>query len=548
MFGLLVMELFPIQHPRFRTLCLQLTAAQIVGEGTTCPEPLRDPRSVLGIGCWLVAAACCECSTHSCGVKPKSTMATTNPLENLQVEASCSVCLEYLKDPVIIDCGHNFCRVCITRWWEELNRDFPCPVCRKTFRHRTLKPNRQLGNMVEIAKQLQATKRKVRDESLCGKHNEVLNLFCKEDQEAVCLVCEISHDHRSHTVVPLDDASLEYKEKLQQCLEPLERKLQDIAHCKSQEEKKPGELKRKVESRRQLIVSEFEELHQFLEEEQQVLLRRLEEEEKEILQKLKDNVAQLSDHRLSLNQLITEIEEKCLQSGIEMLKDIKSTLERCETVQTMELASVPIKLEKNFCSFPRQYFVLRKIIKRLIGDVTLDPETAHPNLVLSEDRKSVKFVDTRLRDLPDTPRRFTIYPCVLATEGFTSGRHYWEVEVGDKTHWALGVCKDSVSRKGELMALPETGYWRVRLWNGDKYAATTTPFTPLHLLVKPKRVGVFLDYEAGRVSFYNVTDRSHIYTFTDTFTEKIWPLFYPGIRAGRKNAAPLVIRTPTDWE
>ncbi|XP_074873267.1 E3 ubiquitin-protein ligase TRIM39 [Carettochelys insculpta] len=475
-------------------------------------------------------------------------MATTNPLENLQVEASCSVCLEYLKDPVIIDCGHNFCRVCITRWWEELNRDFPCPVCRKTFRHRTLKPNRQLGNMVEIAKQLQATKRKVRDESLCRKHNEALNLFCKEDQEAVCLVCEISHDHRCHTVVPLDDASQEYKEKLQQCLAPLERKLQDIAYCKSQEEKKPGELKRKVESRRQLILSEFEELHQFLEGEQQVLLRRLEEEEKDILQKLKDNVAQLAEQRLSLHQLVTEVEEKCLQSGIEMLKDIKSTLERCEMVQTVKLASVPIELEKNFGNFPRQYFVLRKIIKRLIGDVTLDPETAHPNLVLSEDRKSVKFVETRLRDLPDTPRRFTVYPCVLATEGFTSGRHYWEVEVGDKTHWALGVCKDSVSRKGELMALPETGYWRVRLWNGDKYAATTTPFTPLHLPVKPKRVGIFLDYEAGRVSFYNVTDRSHIYTFTDTFTEKIWPLFYPGIRAGRKNAAPLVIQTPTDWE
>ena len=157
-------------------------------------------------------------------------------------------------------------------------------------------------------------------------------------------------------------------------------------------------------------------------------------------------------------------------------------------------------------------------------------------------------METRLRDLPDTPRRFTFYPCVLATEGFTSGRHYWEVEVGDKTHWAVGVCRDSVSRKGELTPLPETGYWRVRLWNGDKYAATTTPFTPLHIKVKPKRVGIFLDYEAGTLSFYNVTDRSHIYTFTDTFTEKLWPLFYPGIRAGRKNAAPLTIRPPTDWE
>ncbi|XP_053234519.1 E3 ubiquitin-protein ligase TRIM39 isoform X1 [Podarcis raffonei] len=477
-------------------------------------------------------------------------MATTNPLENLQVEASCSVCLEYLKDPVIIDCGHNFCRVCITRWWEDLNRDFPCPVCRKTSRHRILRPNRQLGNMVEIAKQLQVTnKRKVRDENLCEKHNEVLRLFCKDDQEAVCLVCEISHEHRSHTVVTLDDASLEYKqEKLQKCLEPLERKLHEIGQCRSREEKKPGELKRKVEDRRQLIIREFEEMHLFLEEEQEVLMQHLEDEEKEILQKLKDNVAELSEQRVSLNSLITEIEEKCLQSGMEMLKDVKHTLERCEEVQAQKLNLVSIELEKNFCNFPRQYFVLRKIIKRLTGDLTLDPETAHPNLVLSEDRKSVKFVEQRLRDLPDSPRRFTTYPCVLATEGFTSGRHYWEVEVGEKTHWALGVCNESVSRKGETTSLPETGYWRVRLFNGDKYAATTTPFTPLSVATKPKRVGVFLDYEAGRLSFYNVTDRSHIYTFTDTFTEKLWPFFYPGIRAGRKNAAPLIIRPPTDWE
>ncbi|XP_019329905.1 PREDICTED: E3 ubiquitin-protein ligase TRIM39, partial [Aptenodytes forsteri] len=238
-----------------------------------------------------------------------------------------------------------------------------------------------------------------------------------------------------------------------------------------------------------------------------LLLRRLEEEEREILQRLQANLARLGEQRRVLAALVAELEEKCLQSGAEMLKPL------CRP-----------------------------------GEVTLDPDTAHPNLVLSEDRKSVRFVEVRPRDLPDTPRRFTIYPCVLAAQGFTSGRHYWEVEVGDKTHWALGVCKDSVSRKGELTPLPETGYWRVRLWNGDKYAATTTPFTPLTVRVKPKRVGVFVDYEAGKVAFYNVTDRSHIYTFTDTFTEKIWPLFYPGIRAGRKNAAPLVIRSPTDWE
>ncbi|XP_075268258.1 E3 ubiquitin-protein ligase TRIM39 [Opisthocomus hoazin] len=477
-------------------------------------------------------------------------MSGADPLETLRVEASCSVCLEYLQDPVIIECGHNFCRRCITRWWAELVRDFPCPVCRKTSRHRALRPNRQLGNMVEAARQLRGAKRKAGEESRCPAHGQALARFCRDDQAPVCLLCEISHAHRAHALVPLDAAALEYKEKLQRCLEPLERKLEAVAGCRAREEKKPSELKRKVALRRERIAREFEELHQLLEEEERLLLRRLEEEEREILQRLQANLAQLGEQRRVLAALVAELEEKCLQSGAELLKDIKDTLTRCEAAaaRVEEPASVPIELEKNFCSFPRQYFTLRKITRRLLGEVTLDPETAHPNLVLSDDRKSVRFVDVRPRDLPDTPRRFTIYPCVLAAQGFTSGRHYWEVEVGDKTHWALGVCKDSVSRKGELTPLPETGYWRVRLWNGDKYAATTTPFTPLTLRVKPKRVGVFVDYEAGKVAFYNVTDRSHIYTFTDTFTEKIWPLFYPGIRAGRKNAAPLVICSPTDWD
>lgn len=258
-----------------------------------------------------------ETSLLEAGASAASTAAA---LENLQVEASCSVCLEYLKEPVIIECGHNFCKACITRWWEDLERDFPCPVCRKTSRYRSLRPNRQLGSMVEIAKQLQTVKRKIRDESLCSQHHEALSLFCYEDQEAVCLICAISHTHRAHTVVPLDDATQEYKEKLQKCLDPLEQKLQEITCCKASEEKKPGELKRLVESRRQQILKEFEELHRRLDEEQQTLLSRLEEEEQDILQRLRENAAHLGDKRRDLAHLAAEVEGKCLQSGFEMLK------------------------------------------------------------------------------------------------------------------------------------------------------------------------------------------------------------------------------------
>ncbi|XP_065272066.1 butyrophilin subfamily 1 member A1-like [Emys orbicularis] len=163
-------------------------------------------------------------------------------------------------------------------------------------------------------------------------------------------------------------------------------------------------------------------------------------------------------------------------------------------------------------------------------DVTLDPDTANPYLVLSEDRKRVRDGDTR-QDLPDNPERFDYCDSVLGTEGFTGGRRYWEVEVGDKPEWDLGVCRESVNRKGQVTPTPVNGYWAVRLLGG-RYEALTSPPTPLPVSVRPSRVGIFLDYEAGEVSFYNVTDRSHLFTFTDTFSGTLHPYFSPGYDAG----------------
>ncbi|KAM9120213.1 butyrophilin subfamily 1 member A1-like isoform 2-T2 [Pangshura tecta] len=177
---------------------------------------------------------------------------------------------------------------------------------------------------------------------------------------------------------------------------------------------------------------------------------------------------------------------------------------------------------------------LKSEMKRQKVDVTLDPDTANPWLVLSEDRKHVRCGDTR-QDLPDNPERFDKYPIVLGAEGFTGGRCYWEVEVGDKTEWELGVCRESVSRKGWVTYTPGIGYWAVWLRKGEYKALTSR--TPLPVSIRPSRVGIFLDYEAGEVSFYNVTDRSHLFTFTDTFSGMLRPYF----SAGGKNSAPLII-------
>ncbi|CAM5104477.1 unnamed protein product [Natator depressus] len=167
-------------------------------------------------------------------------------------------------------------------------------------------------------------------------------------------------------------------------------------------------------------------------------------------------------------------------------------------------------------------------------DVTLDPDTAFPYLVLSEDRKHVRFGGT-WQDLPDKPERFDTYPCVLGAEGFAGGRRYWEVGVGDKTEWDLGVCRESVRRKGRVTRSPEAGYWAVGLGYGG-YQALTDPRTPLPVSVRPGRVGIFLDYEAGEVSFYNVTDGSHLFTFTGTFSGTLRPYFSPWV-----STAPLIL-------
>ncbi len=179
-------------------------------------------------------------------------------------------------------------------------------------------------------------------------------------------------------------------------------------------------------------------------------------------------------------------------------------------------------------------------------DVTLDPDTAQPNLILSDDGKQVRCGDIRQK-LPDTPERFDTCVCVLGKEGFSSGRCYFEVQVKGKTDWYFGLARESINRKGAIALTPSNGYWTVWLRNGDEYKAGADPSFSLSLRVKPQRVGVFVDYEEGLVSFYDVESSSHIYSFTaQSFTEKLFPYINPSLNYGGKNSSPLII-TPVNY-
>uniref|UniRef100_A0A674K5S4 Uncharacterized protein n=1 Tax=Terrapene triunguis TaxID=2587831 RepID=A0A674K5S4_9SAUR len=453
-------------------------------------------------------------------------MAAENPVESLQEEATCPICLEYFTEPVTLECGHNFCRTCISQCWEGSDTAASCPQCRETVQQRNLRPNRQLANVVEIAKRLSL--QAVGEGGVCGRHQEALKLFCEEDQTPICVVCDKSRAHRAHTVVPIQEAAQEYKERIQARLKTLREEREKLLGLKVTGERNSREYLKQTQTERQKIVSEFQQLQQFLEEQERLLLAQLEKLDEEIVRIQNENVSELSEQISHLSELISEMEGKCKKPASEFLQVRLN--EKCRWVlQGSQLPSqcrppqpeeISPELEEQVSGFSQ------KMIKgsrngnwdeplRLWEEnvnVTLDPDTAHPQLVLSEYWKTVRRGNTRQR-LPNNPERFDTWPCVLGCEGFTSGRHCWEVEVGDGTFWAVGVARESVRRKGRISRSPEGGIWAVQRWGWGQFQALTSPVTPLPLSRAPSRIRVCLDCDQGQVTFIDAGDEAPIFTF-----------------------------------
>uniref|UniRef100_A0A452GR47 Zinc finger protein RFP-like n=1 Tax=Gopherus agassizii TaxID=38772 RepID=A0A452GR47_9SAUR len=381
-------------------------------------------------------------------------MAAENHVESLQDEATCPICLEYFTEPVTLECGHNFCRACIAQCWERSDRAASCPQCRETVRHRNFRPNRQLANVLEIAKRLslQAAKGAGEDGG-CDRHQEALKLFCEEDQTPICVVCDRSRAHRAHTVVPIEEAAQEYKERIQTHLKTLREEREKLPF--------PIFIQKQTQTERQKIVSQFQQLRQFLKEQERLLLAQLENLDQETERIQNENSSKLSEEISHLSELIGEMERKCQKPASEFLRVRLSEKQR--------------------------------------SNVTLDPDTAHPQLILSKDRKSVKWADRRQR-LPNNPERFDLEPCVLGCERFISGRHCWEVEVGSGEGWAVGVARESVRRKGQINRSPEGGIWALEWWGGQ-FRALTSPETLLPRRRVPSRIQVCLDCDRGQVTF-----------------------------------------------
>ncbi|XP_044840113.1 tripartite motif-containing protein 15-like [Mauremys mutica] len=223
---------------------------------------------------------------------------------------------------------------------------------------------------------------------------------------------------------------------------------------------------------------------------------------------------------------------ECQKPASEFLQDVRSTLSRWEKGKFQQPEEISPELEERISDFSQKTIAFLEALRKFkatlpsalerkrgqpVGahrqaNVTLDPDTAHPRLILSKNRKSVRCGDTR-QDLPNYPERFYTELCVLGCEGFTSGRHCWEVEVVDEGCWAVGVARESVRRNGEISRSPEEGIWAVEQIWCDQFQALTDPKTPLPLSRAPSRIRVCLDCDRGQVTFINAGDEAPIFTF-----------------------------------
>ncbi|XP_014011916.2 butyrophilin subfamily 2 member A1 [Salmo salar] len=218
-------------------------------------------------------------------------------------------------------------------------------------------------------------------------------------------------------------------------------------------------------------------------------------------------------------------QRRALQEKLKPMNGVKTKLKETENekVQCLAKLSEKDKLMEITGKIPDAVWTL---MLHHHADVTLDPDTAHPRLTVYEKNKCVKFGDLRKESRTETGKRFEEKRCVLGVKGYDTGKHYWEVDLGEKTQWSVGVAQDPENRGSNIQMIPENGYWSIRLDNGElKTVEQSSKVLPIEL--KPFKLGVLVDYEGGNIVFFNVEKKCHIQSFTGTFTKKLYPFFGP---------------------
>ncbi|XP_078128047.1 zinc finger protein RFP-like isoform X2 [Sander vitreus] len=363
-------------------------------------------------------------------------------------------------------------------------------------------------------------------------------------------------DHKMHDVVPLNEGYEGKKVELwktgAEIQQMIHKKRLKIKKIKQSVDLSKNDADRKIAEGVQVFTSLKESVERGLNE----LINTIKEKQKTTEKQAEAFIKELEQEISELMKRSTEVEQVLRsEDHLHLLQSVQSLniQQPTPTKDWTEVSGSPSSYQGTVVKAVTQLEeTLSKEMKKLIEselkrvqqyavDVTLDPDTAHPELILSDDGKQVNHCDV-WKTIPNSKKRFSYRTSVLGKQSFSSGRLYFEVQVKEKTKWTLGVARESINRKGDITLSTEDGYWTIWLRNGNEYKALAAPSVLLSLKSPPQKVGVFVDYEEGLVSFYDVDAAALIYSFTGcSFTEKLFPFFHTGNNEGGTNSAPLII-------
>ncbi|CAN9499368.1 unnamed protein product [Ophioblennius macclurei] len=450
----------------------------------------------------------------------------------------CPQCGEIFSLPVLLKCGHNFCQSCVKRFWDWKGQKI-CPACSTLSSF--FKPPINLALKLKVDKYRAQMNNSTGDTGdTCLTHNEKFKIFCHNDEKLICLICQLSKQHKMHECSPVEEAVQHKKNEISKQLDFLKKELKTLHQTRATWRETKAYIQTQVNEDEAVIKEEFEMLHQFLREDEHTRLYelKLEAERKTavISRKLETITEQIKD----LSASISDVEKHLKAPDLAFLREYKRTKTRVK-YNTQQQEPVPDCLINSAQHLGLLRFKICKQMSKLVNcvPVILDPNTAQHNLSISPDLSSVHSVKKRV--LPDNPERCTSQMCVLGAVGFTSGKHSWTTEVGHTKDWSIGVALESIKRKDLVSLKPAEGIWAISLCQGDSLVVEAFPRVRLPMKNKLEKITVKLDYDKGKVLFINAADSTTIHTFKGKFTEQIFPYFSLGLPTVAQNQGTLTV-------